>query len=423
MEQKIDASFLDNPNNGMDFKKIANELFINVKKEIKYPPTTISVGDYQMGSNFYPIPFGTAGNFSTIVGAPKSMKTFFKSLVLASYIGGQSIDYAPTFKTHRTTDKYVLDFDTEQGEWHSQKTFKRVPEMVGAEYKNYKPFYLRKLPPKERLQFIEWCLMESDFKDNIGLVSIDGIADLVNDVNDLTESNNMTQKLMEWTDKGKFHLIRDFSRNDLTKCALLCFLNPCLYYIILFKGYDALPAQEAMVINFSWPIMLVILSIPILKQTIDIKSFLSIIVCYFGVVVIATNGDVFSMHFENPFGVLLMLISTVIWSLFWLFNTKNSNDSLVSLFLIFMFSFPFILIFVFLSNSFVIPSFKGLIGSIYVGCFEMGVSLVLWQSALKISTTVSRIASLVFITPFLSLVILHFVLGETKIRFLSLRIT
>jgi len=213
--------------------------------------------------------------------------------------------------------------------------------------------------------------------------------------------------------QGKFHLIRDFSRNDLTKCALLGFLNPCLYYIILFKGYDALPAQEAMVINFSWPIMLVILSIPILKQTIDIKSFLSIIVCYFGVVVIATNGDVFSMHFENPFGVLLMLISTVIWSLFWLFNTKNSNDSLVSLFLIFMFSFPFILIFVFLSNSFVIPSFKGLIGSIYVGCFEMGVSLVLWQSALKISTTVSRIASLVFITPFLSLVILHFVLGET----------
>ena len=213
--------------------------------------------------------------------------------------------------------------------------------------------------------------------------------------------------------KGKFHLIRGFSRNDLTRCALLGFLNPCLYYIILFKGYDALPAQEAMVINFSWPIMLVILSIPILKQTIDIRSFLSIIVCYFGVVVIATNGDVFSMHFESPFGVLLMLISTVIWSLFWLFNTKNSNDSLVSLFLIFLFSFPFILIFVFLSDSFIIPSFKGLIGSIYVGFFEMGISLVLWQSALKISTTVSRIASLVFITPFLSLIILHFVLGET----------
>ena len=212
--------------------------------------------------------------------------------------------------------------------------------------------------------------------------------------------------------QGKLNLIKKFSRDDLLKCALLGFLNPCLYYIILFKGYDALPAQEAMVINFSWPVMLVILSIPILKQTIDLKSFLSIIICYFGVVVIATNGDIFSMQFKNPFGVFLMLISTVIWSLFWLFNTKNSHDSLVSLFLIFLFSFPFIIGFVVLTNSFIIPSLEGFIGSMYIGLFEMGVSLVLWQSALKISTTVSRVASLVFITPFLSLFILYLVLGE-----------
>ena len=212
--------------------------------------------------------------------------------------------------------------------------------------------------------------------------------------------------------QGKLDLIKSVSKSDLKKYAFLGFLNPCLYYIILFKAYDALPAQEAMVINFSWPVMLVILSIPILKQSIDFKSFLSIIVCYLGVVVIATNGDLFSMKFVNPFGVFLMLISTVIWSLFWLFNTKNSNDSVVSLFLIFLFSFPFILGFVFFTNSFVIPPFRGLIGSIYIGFFEMGISLVLWQSALKISTTVSRVASLVFITPFMSLVVLYFVLGE-----------
>ena len=212
--------------------------------------------------------------------------------------------------------------------------------------------------------------------------------------------------------QGKLNLVKNFTRADLKKCALLGFLNPCLYYIILFKGYDVLPAQEAMVINFSCPVMLVILSIPILKQTIDIKYFLSIIVCYFGVVIIATNGNISTMQFENPFGVFLMLSSTVIWSLFWLFNTKNSHDSLVSLFLIFVFSFPFILGFVVLTNSFVIPSIEGVIGSIYIGFFEMGISLVLWQSALKISTTVSRIASLVFVTPFLSLIILYFILGE-----------
>ena len=212
--------------------------------------------------------------------------------------------------------------------------------------------------------------------------------------------------------QGKIKLIKAFSSSDLIRCALLGLLNPCLYYIILFKGYDALPAQEAMVINFSWPVMMVILSIPILKQTIDIKSFLSIILCYIGVITIATGGAFFSLSFNSPEGVFYMLLSTVIWSLFWLFNTKNKNDPLVSIFLIFLFSSPLILLVVYFTNSFATPSIEGLIGSIYIGCFEMGISVVLWQSALKISTTVSRVASLVFITPFMSLVVLYIALGE-----------
>ena len=212
--------------------------------------------------------------------------------------------------------------------------------------------------------------------------------------------------------QGKAHLIKRFSRADLLRCALLGLLNPCLYYIILFKGYDALPAQEAMVINFSWPVMMVILSIPILKQSIDIKSFLSIILCYIGVIAIATGGDLLSLSFNSPKGVFYMLFSTVIWSLFWLLNTKNKNDPLVSLFLIFLFSSPIIFLIMYFTDSFVVPSIEGLMGSIYIGFFEMGISIILWQSALKISTTVSRVASLVFITPFMSLVVLYLVLGE-----------
>ena len=212
--------------------------------------------------------------------------------------------------------------------------------------------------------------------------------------------------------QGKAQLIKRFSRADLLRCALLGLLNPCLYYIILFQGYDALPAQEAMVINFSWPVMMVILSIPILKQSIDIKSFLSIILCYIGVIVIATSGDFLSLSFNSSKGVFYMLFSTVIWSLFWLLNTKNKNDPLVSLFLIFLFSSPIIFLIMYFTDSFVVPSIEGLMGSIYIGFFEMGISIILWQSALKISTTVSRVASLVFITPFMSLVVLYLVLGE-----------
>ena len=190
----------------LDFKQIARDSYIDTTEELEYPPVAVSVGEAMLGQNRYPIPFGTFGNFSCIVGASKSKKTFLKSLLVASFIGGRSNEYAPNFKTHREKDLFVLDFDTEQGKWHSQNTFQRIGKITGQEYEFYKPFYLRKYNYKERLQFIEWCILESSMRDNIGFISIDGFADLVKDVNDLESANELTQKLLEWTDKSKAHL-------------------------------------------------------------------------------------------------------------------------------------------------------------------------------------------------------------------------
>ena len=212
--------------------------------------------------------------------------------------------------------------------------------------------------------------------------------------------------------QGKLKLILRFSVQDFLRFSFLGILNPCLYYIILLHAYDLLPAQEAMAINYSWVVMMVILSIPILKQKIGFKEFLSIIVSYIGVVLIATKGDILALEFESLKGVSYALITTVIWALFWLFNTKHSSDTVLSLFLIFLFSLPFIAIAVYLDSGFIMPSVKGFIGAAYIGLFEMGITFVFWQSALRLSSSVAKISSLVFITPFLSLLIVQLVLSE-----------
>ena len=212
--------------------------------------------------------------------------------------------------------------------------------------------------------------------------------------------------------QGKFHLIRRFSKSEISKLAMLSVLNPCLYYIILFEAYDVLSAQEAMAINYSWVVMMVLLSIPILKQRIGFRAFLAVILSYVGVLIIATKGNLLLFEFGNTRGVVLALSTTVIWALFWLFNTKKSGDIVVSLFLIFLFSLPFIMMAVLLYSTFVWPSYQGLLGATYIGLFEMGITFVLWQSALSYSSTVARVTSLAFITPFLSLVVLYFVIDE-----------
>lgn len=208
MEQKIDLNNL----NSIDFKKIHNDSFVDVNENLPKPPTAISMGSITLGNEIYDRAFGTYGNFSCVTGQSKAKKTFLKSLIVASYIGGDADKYAGNIKGHRDNDKFVLDFDTEQSKWHSQRVFKRVAKMTnldylkGSSYEFYKPFYLRRYDYKERLQFIEWCILESEYRDNIGLINIDGFADLVADVNDLNSCNELTAKLLKWTDISQCHL-------------------------------------------------------------------------------------------------------------------------------------------------------------------------------------------------------------------------
>ena len=203
----------------IDYLKMHNEAFIDVNEELKEPPTALSIGSISLGDKTFDRAFGTYGNFSCIIGASKAKKTFLKSLIIASYIGGSAINYAPDFKGHRDKDKFILDFDTEQSKWHSQRVFKRVPKITnrefidGKNYEFYKPFYLRKYDYKERLQFIEWCILESDYRDNIGFVNIDGFADLVKDVNDLPSCNELVAKLLKWTDISQCHLTGILHKN------------------------------------------------------------------------------------------------------------------------------------------------------------------------------------------------------------------
>jgi len=205
--EKIDLSkYASDANFEYDFKKMHDDSLIDVNEDLPYPPVALSIGEVSVGQTRYPVPFGTYGNFSCIVGASKSKKTFIKSLILASYIGGNTVNYADDFKSHRESDKYILDFDTEQGKWHSQRAFKRVIQMAGGDYDMYKPFYLRKYDYKDRLKFIEDCILGSKYSDNIGFVNIDGFADLVKDVNDLVTCNALVQKLLTWTDVSQCHL-------------------------------------------------------------------------------------------------------------------------------------------------------------------------------------------------------------------------
>ena len=210
----------------------------------------------------------------------------------------------------------------------------------------------------------------------------------------------------------KLHLLKTFSKKDYLYSALLGFLNPFLYYTILLKAYSLLPAQQAQPINFVWPITLVLLSIPLLGQKIKLRDLLAIITSFIGVLLISTRGDVSAFRFTSLTGVLLALGSTIIWSLFWIYNVRDKRDETAGLFLNFTFGLAFISLSMLLFAKKEIPPFYGLLGAAYVGLFEMGITFLLWLKTLKLSKTTSHVANLVYLAPFLSLVVINLVVGE-----------
>jgi hypothetical protein len=183
------------------------ECFVDPNELIEHPPVAISYGEHSYMSKeglvTYPTPIGTYGNFSFIAAPPKHKKTFLVSLLSAAYLGGDSNKFTGNIKGHRD-GKCILHFDTEQGRFHAQRVFRRPLDMSGLSNECYRTYGLRARTHQERLDIIDFAIRTSD---NLGLVIIDGIADLVSDVNNIDESNEVVQKLMKWTEVHNIHII------------------------------------------------------------------------------------------------------------------------------------------------------------------------------------------------------------------------
>lgn len=235
--------------------------------------------------------------------------------------------------------------------------------------------------------------------------------------------------------RGKEH------KGALLRSAANGFLNPFLYYVILFKAYSLLPAQEAQPLNYTWPLMLVLLSAPMLGEKIKPLSILALVISFFGVLVVSTHGDVLGLRFTNLPGAILAMGSAVVWALFWLTNVKDERDEVLKLFLNFLFGFLYIFVTLLIlsrleatagsghagaNTNALAPAASaagaasfppgldvaGALGCAYAGIVEMGLAFILWLKALRLSEGTARVSNLIFLSPFVSLIFIRFIVGE-----------
>jgi len=212
--------------------------------------------------------------------------------------------------------------------------------------------------------------------------------------------------------QGKMPLLIGSGRKEIIRSAMNGTLNPFLFYIVLFYAYDLLLTQEAMVLNFTWPVTLTLFSILFLRQKIGWKSLLAIFISFIGIVVIATKGDLLTLRFTNPTGVFLALGKHGDLASFWIINIKDKRDEVVKLFLNFFFGFFYILIASAVLDLLIFPDWKAIAGCLYIGVFEMGIAYVFWLKGLQLSSTTAKVSNLIFMAPFVSLILINQLVEE-----------
>ena len=212
--------------------------------------------------------------------------------------------------------------------------------------------------------------------------------------------------------KQKFINFKYLKIKDYLLFAFLGLLVPFGYYSILFKAYDLLPAQIAQAINFTWPIAIVILSVIIKKEKLSILQFAAIFISFIGAYVVISGGNFNNIINFNIQGIIYAFLSVFIWATYWLINKELNYDMSIALFFIFLFGSIYALITNVIFYPMTIPQITDLIPALYIGLFEMSITFFVWLTALKSAKSTVIVNNIIYLTPFISLLIINFILKE-----------
>ena len=211
---------------------------------------------------------------------------------------------------------------------------------------------------------------------------------------------------------GKLNLLKSYTRKDFLIMFSMGFLGVFLYHLFLYSSFALAPAGQVNVMNYLWPIFIVILSIPILHEKFNYKTIFAIVLSFLGAIIALTKGNFAVFSGQYSLGYLLAAIGALFYGLFCVLGKKVRYDKLSSMLVYFIAAAIFIIPTTAIVSGFVMPkSLTTIVCLLVLGGLINSLTLVLWFEALKSGHT-HKTANLVYIVPFLAMVWTYFLNAE-----------
>ena len=180
-------------------------------------------------------------------------------------------------------------------------------------------------------------------------------------------------------------------------------LGCALYYLFLYYGYYNGNSIEVLIIQYTWPLQMIILSSLLFKEKLRISKLIAVLFGFFGIVTIVIKGDFKQIYFSGISISLLVLLGAFCFALFSVLSKKSKVELFHFTFIIFLGGTITSSVALVFFSTFQLPSAKEIVPIIANGLLINGISYIFWIRALKLISVTSS-AVFVFFTPILSLI-------------------
>ncbi len=217
--------------------------------------------------------------------------------------------------------------------------------------------------------------------------------------------------------KGNLKKLKSYTGKDWLISVLIGLPGIFFYNIFLYSGTSMMPASQANIVNYLWPIMCVVFACIILKEKVTLRKVLAIIISFIGICIVM--GDSFT-HFDSKIllGAVCCSLGAVCYGIFTALNKKYDYDKNLSMLINYVVVFVITSVINAISGDLFIPTAAEFFGFIWNGVFVLAVANTAWMYAVSSSNT-AKVANLAYITPFISLVWTTVILHEAfKINYL-----
>ena len=211
--------------------------------------------------------------------------------------------------------------------------------------------------------------------------------------------------------KGNLKQLKAYRLRDYLVLAGVGFLGMFLYRMLLFFGVARMLASQAMIVNYLWPIMAVLASCVILREKLTVRKAIAVVMSFLGVVIVTTGGNAAGLSGSDLTGTVLVAVAAVFYGLFVAINKRLKYDSFVSMMFYNAVAAICAILGTLFSGETLLLTLSQNLGLVWVGVCNTAIGFVAWDLAMKTGDT-AKVANLAYITPFLSLVVAYFLLGD-----------